>query len=132
MNIVITGSRECNNAMCQKIHEITAWAKANNHTILTGDAHGVDVVTRADCRKLHIPCSVYGAFNRFRLSNMGGHLEDCRFADYTTRDKFIVDHADLVIAVWNGKSSGTRLTFQYARVIGKKTIVRTIPDIGGK
>jgi hypothetical protein len=31
------------------------------------------------------------------------------------RDKLIVDHADLVIAVWDGDSSGTEFTISYAK-----------------
>lgn len=31
------------------------------------------------------------------------------------RDKLIVDHADLVIAFWDGQSSGTEFTISYAK-----------------
>ena len=127
MKIAIIGSRQCNEMLVNKLHQITTWCKEHNHTVLTGDLHGIDLVARQDCAQLHIPCSVYGAFHKFRFSNLGGHLEDCHFTDYTSRDCYMVDHSDMVIALWNGTSTGTRQAFQYARSLGKKTIVRTIP-----
>lgn len=129
MNIVITGSRMCNIKLINKLHQITAWCKTNHHHVLTGDAHGIDLVARQDCCQLGITCNVYGAFNRFRFSNLGGHLADCSFQDYHSRDRHMVEHADMVIALWNGTSPGTRQAFQYARSLGKKTIVRTIPNL---
>ncbi len=128
MNIVITGSHDCNERLITKLHTITAWCKENHHHVLTGDANGIDMVARQDCHRLGISCNVYGAYNKFRFSNFGGHLADCSFQDYHSRDKFMVEHADMVIALWNGTSPGTRRTFQYARSLGKKTIVRTIAN----
>lgn len=37
-----------------------------------------------------------------------------RWKAYTVRDYQMVDMCDQVVAIWDGKSSGTRLTFEYA------------------
>lgn len=36
------------------------------------------------------------------------------------RDKLIVDEAELIIAIWDGKSLGTKFTIDYARKKSKK------------
>lgn len=36
------------------------------------------------------------------------------------RDKLIVDEAELIIAIWDGKSLGTKFTIDYAKKKGKK------------
>ena len=39
------------------------------------------------------------------------------------RNKYMVDNSDVVIAVWNGKKSGTGNTVDYALKNGKKVII---------
>ena len=41
------------------------------------------------------------------------------------RNRYMVDHADVVIAVWNGKPNGTGNTVRYAQAAGKQ--IRIIP-----
>ena len=43
-------------------------------------------------------------------------------ACYQKRNEFMVDHSNLVIAVWNGKKSGTKNTIDYANRHGIKVI----------
>lgn len=38
------------------------------------------------------------------------------------RNKYMVDRADFVLAVWNGKPSGTQNTIKYAQITKKKII----------
>ena len=47
------------------------------------------------------------------------YTKDC----YLKRDRYMVDHADLVIAVWNGIRSGTGYTVEYAQQQGIPVIV---------
>jgi len=42
-----------------------------------------------------------------------------RWKAYTPRDIEMVDEADQVVAIWNGHSRGTRLTYQYAEKCSK-------------
>lgn len=60
----------------------------------------------------------------------------CYLPNYTTfgekaplvRDKLIVDSADELVAFWNGHSSGTLYTINYAKSIGKKITVHLIEE----
>lgn len=36
------------------------------------------------------------------------------------RNEYMVDHSDIVLAVWNGKKSGTENCIKYAEKMGKK------------
>lgn len=36
------------------------------------------------------------------------------------RNEYMVDHSDIVLAVWNGKKSGTKNCIKYAEKMGKK------------
>lgn len=38
---------------------------------------------------------------------------------FTVRDQEMVHYAERVVAIWDGQSSGTRLTFEYAKEFGK-------------
>lgn len=39
------------------------------------------------------------------------------------RNKWMVDHCDLLIGIWNGTNGGTANCIEYARSIGKKIII---------
>lgn len=39
------------------------------------------------------------------------------------RNRYMVDHSDAVIAVWNGSKSGTGNTVRYAMSSGKKVLI---------
>ena len=43
-------------------------------------------------------------------------------ACYQRRNEFMVDHSNLVIAVWNGEKSGTKNTIDYAERKGVKVV----------
>ena len=42
---------------------------------------------------------------------------------YHVRDRWMVDHSDMVIAYYNGTAGGTQYTMEYAREKGKELIV---------
>lgn len=42
---------------------------------------------------------------------------------FRKRNRYLVDHSDYVIAVWNGLPSGTGVTVTYARERGKEVVV---------
>lgn len=45
------------------------------------------------------------------------------------RNKFMVDHADKVLAVWNGSTSGTLNCIKYAEKLGKSVDIIKIEDV---
>lgn len=122
MKVLITGSREASSTMLAKAREVIAWCTAANHTILVGDASGVDALVRRTAARFH--CQVYGAYGRFREPAIGGQLVRSDFPDYPDRDRFLARECDLCVAIWNGRSSGTRYTGQYVETLGKRTIWR--------
>lgn len=44
------------------------------------------------------------------------------------RDEEMVEFADVTIAFWNGKSRGTKYTFDFAKKLGRKVIVHLIQE----
>ena len=77
-------------------------------TFITGMAQGTDiwaaeiVIENADYTK--VICERY--------------FKAC----YQRRNEFMVDHSNLVIAVWNGMASGTKNTIDYAKRKGVKVV----------
>ncbi len=54
-----------------------------------------------------------------------GYHKDC----FLVRDKWMVDHSDLVIAVFNGAPGGTKFTIEYTKKPGMKDILfSNIPE----
>ncbi len=47
------------------------------------------------------------------------YTPDC----FDSRNRYMVDHSDLIIAVWNGSPSGTGNTISYARSMEKRICV---------
>jgi hypothetical protein len=43
---------------------------------------------------------------------------------YAVRDRLMAQGCDFCVAVWNGRSRGTKATFEYARRLGKRVVVR--------
>ena len=44
------------------------------------------------------------------------------------RDEEMVEFADVTIAFWDGKSRGTKYTFDYAKKLGRKVIIHLIQE----
>ena len=123
--VLITGSRRCSSAMADKVKEVVKWIVDNGHCLIVGDAVGVDSV----------------AINEMHRLGQSGNMEVCSACSraltfpgvYTGtvlkkgnlfRNRFMVDKCYLCVAIWDGRSKGTRYTFEYARAQGKRVIVR--------
>lgn len=50
------------------------------------------------------------------------------FAAYQKRNEFLVEHATLLVAFWNGSRSGTGNTVNHAKKVGVKTKVITVGE----
>ena len=125
MFVLISGSREASPAMLAKAVEVVVWCQRAGHTILVGDAPGVDLQVRQACKNLgYEAVIVFGAYSKIRFN----HLKVGRFVplqgDYLQRDRVMAQQCSLCVAIWNGCSAGTRYTGQYVETLGKRTIWR--------
>lgn len=105
--------------------------------IICGDAPGVDFTVASVCSHRKVSCMVYTPWrlprDMFRDLNLpfistgttAGHGDDGLKVTqgYYHRNKVMVDLADKVIAIWNGRSGGTKQTFQYAMSQNKEVLV---------
>ena len=113
-------------------------------TFITGMAERVDIWAaeivlekKKHNTALHLICAIPhpGFENKRSEYEKGRYMHILQCADYTTtvsdhyfracyqrRNEFMVDHSSLVIAVWNGLSSGTKNTVEYAKRKNVKTI----------
>lgn len=108
-----------------KTKEVVWWIANNGHSLIVGDADGVDRIALTEMALLNEArrSVVYGAHGQLRFSVPYGK-KVILHENYLHRDRVMVREADLVIAIWNGVSRGTEYTFSYARKCGKKVIVR--------
>ena len=145
MKIAITGHRpERLNGHEQEIRDwIDEFLLKNEVTVMyNGMADGVDQICAKSAVKNRIPliicypypliiCYPYKriSFNPLEESLMD-NAEEINFISkeyskqsYYIRDKYMVDHCDILLAVWDGKKvGGTWLTVKYAQSIGKEII----------
>lgn len=105
MRIVVVGSREYPN-MAEVVQFI--FEQDRDTVIISGGAAGVDTVAIHEARRHRMPYEVYPA-NWSRHGRSAGAV----------RNREMVDKADEVVAFWDGKSRGTKITIDYAKAQGK-------------
>lgn len=133
MKVLITGSRQATPAMLAKVEAVVVWVKRQGCALLVGDAPGVDAHVRVCAEALSVPITVYGAYGRLRGRRRSQEQVVVVPEAYAVRDRLMAQACDLCVAVWNGRSQGTRSTFEYARRLGKRVIVRADPSrVGGR
>ena len=113
-------------------------------TFITGMAPGVDIWAaeivlekKKHNTALHLICAVpHPGFEKRKtkyeeerykkiIDNADYTQTICDYyfrACYQRRNEFMVDHSNLVIAVWNGEKSGTKNTIDYAERKGVKVV----------
>jgi hypothetical protein len=115
MKVAIVGSRTFNDYEKFK-EEISKIDIDVFPVILTGDAKGADKLARIFANKRGDDLIVFKPVNRY-IENAYGLLgNNCYFA----RNKQIVDNCDFLIAFWDGKSGGTKMTINYAKQQNKQ------------
>jgi SLOG cluster4 family len=132
VRVLITGSRAASPAMLAKVEEVVLWVKRQGYALLVGDAPGVDAHVRVCAEALSVPTTVYGAFGRLRGRHRRHEQVVVVPEVYAVRDCLMVQACDLCVAVWNGRSRGTSSTFEHARRLGKRVVVRTCGAAGGR
>ncbi len=111
---LVTGSRSITSREWVYTQLNTCMAKYGRPTQLVhGGARGVDQLAGSWAVTHRIPVKVVRPdFRTWPISTY-------RWKAYTQRDYDMVDMADEVVALWDGHSSGTRLTLVYAESKGK-------------
>ena len=137
MKIAITGHRpERLNGHAQEIRNwIDEFLLKNEVTAMyNGMAQGVDQICAKSAVKNRIPLIICYPYKRISFNPLEEFLmdnaEEINFISkeyskqsYYIRDKYMVDHCDVLLAVWYGKKvGGTWLTVKYAQSIGKEII----------
>ncbi len=109
MELLIAGSRSITS------FDLSPHIPADVDLIITGGAKGVDTLAEAYARERGIPTvtvkPVYKKYGR---------------AAPVVRDKEMVDMADAVLVVWDGRSRGSKHTADYACERGKPLTVVTV------
>ena len=127
LQVLVTGSRKMTREMRLKAIEVVEWCKDQGHELIVGDAIDINNVVRNEAVELCVRTTVYGAYGVIREayidSDRAQHIKTP--GSYPERDRVMADECDLSVAVWNGKSRGTKITFEAARRLGKRVIVRT-------
>lgn len=118
MRVLFSGSREATQVMKERARAGVRWAMANGHTVIVGDADGIDQTVITACDVLGVPVTVYGAkgMMRNKTTRYTNIALDC---GYYERDRVMCYEADVLYALWNGHSRGTRYTYEFMRNIIK-------------
>ncbi|MBQ6599104.1 MAG: hypothetical protein IJH79_16260 [Lentisphaeria bacterium] len=89
--------------------------------VITGGAHGIDTLAFQAAESA-------GIRNRQFLPDRRKFPGKLILKAYQERNQQIVDRCDVLLAVWNGKSRGTKNTLSYAREAGKPVFLIEAAD----
>lgn len=105
-SVVISGSRSINSLPAEAIARLNKIMELNLE-ILVGDAYGVDAqVQRYLKSKAYTHVTVY--HTGYRPRNNAGFMCIKVAGSYTQRDELMCDRADYGLAIWDGRSRGTK------------------------
>ena len=103
MKVAIIGSRNLINV------EISKFIPKGTTEGISGGAKGIDALAEEWADKNGIPKTIIKPeYERYKR---GAPLK---------RNEKIVESADIIIALWDGKSKGTKFTIDYAKKLNKK------------
>ncbi len=137
--LLITGSRDTSPALLHLARQAVERAKAQGWLVLVGDnPRGVDAAVIDACDDLGVNVLVFGIAPQPRKGSrrpesywqvdITRREEDdfSLLAAYAARDRYMIDLADRVFALWNGTSRGTKAGYDYAVQSGKPTDLRFV------
>lgn len=112
--IFLSGSRSISR-LAPQVQQRLDSAIANNHSIVVGDANGVDKAMQKYLASMHYPkVEVYyvGAEPRNNLGHWEVYNADRQFSldgwlSYAQKDKKMAELADSGLVVWDGESAGS-------------------------
>ena len=106
MKLLIVGSRSITD------FDLTPYIPDDVNVIISGGANGIDTLAEQYADKHRI--SKFILRPQYELYGRGAPLK---------RNQKMVDMADAVLVIWDGKSSGTQFTINYTKKIGKAITV---------
>ena len=122
--VLICGSRSIKQSwFCEALVKSLISQKVK---IIVGDAPGVDELVINTCIRYNYKnIVVVGAYNKVRRKQaLKYSLTTVKYPhDFLSRNRYMVSLASSIIAIWDGISSGTKYTFNYAQRQGKEVIV---------
>lgn len=106
MKLLIAGSRSIAD------FDLSPYVPAGTHAVISGGAGGIDSLAEryADVHRL----SKFIVRPRYDLYGRAAPLR---------RNEQMVDMADAVLVIWDGKSKGTRYTLEYAKKADKPLVL---------
>lgn len=118
--LAVVGSRDF--ADKQRLYEVLTKNLPNIKMIVSGGARGADTLAVQWAADYGVPYLVFPALWRDPQT-----LQHDRGAGFR-RNRYIVTYSDVVMAFWDGKSSGTASTIEMAKEVGKPVkIITFIP-----
>jgi predicted Rossmann fold nucleotide-binding protein DprA/Smf involved in DNA uptake len=121
--LLITGSRDISKAGIDYAKAIVARAKELDWSIIVGDASGVDTAVIDECDRLGVRVTVQGAYGILRHRTITGENR-ATTGSYVDRDRLMAEACDVCMAIWNGNSHGTEMTFKFAQSMGKTVHIK--------
>lgn len=112
MKVIIAGSRSI--VDMGVVEEAIKLAEYHITEVVSGGAGGVDSLGEEWALKNRIPCKAFPVESFQWKNNKGAGIQ---------RNGRMADYADALIAVWDGKSSGTRNMIDQMRKQGKPVYV---------
>lgn len=109
IRVLIAGSRSIT------AFDLSPYIPENCGLIISGGAKGIDTVAEE-----------YACANGIEVKILKPDYERFGRAAPLKRNDEMVEMADLVIAIWDGKSRGTKHTIDYAKKTGKEVQIITI------
>ena len=111
MKTAVVGSRE----LTLSSSDLSFYLPAITSEIISGGAKGIDTAAKN-----------YAEENNIKYTELLPDYKKYGRAAPLKRNDEIIDYADLVVAIWDGKSKGTKYTIDKCKKIGKSLAVYII------
>ena len=95
--------------------DISEFVPDGTNLIISGGAKGIDTMAEKYADERSIPKLIFKPeYNKYGASAT------------LVRNRSIVEASDIVIAIWDGESSGTKYMIEYAKKVGKPANINVI------